>query len=96
MKLNNYLHRFDTIRKHFFAARQKQKRMLLLGQKQNRPSDKLLHWSLLSLDLKWLGCYLAAESFFAQSQHIKLASPQAAQLSIFFILENQQCCTSAP
>ena len=57
MKLNNYLHRFDTIRKHFFAARQKQKRMLLLGQKQNRPSDKLLHWSILSLDLEQLGCY---------------------------------------
>ena len=32
-------------------------------------------------------------SFFAQSEVIKLALPQATQVSIF-LLENQCCCTS--
>ena len=31
---------------------------------------------------------------FAQSVRIKLASPQAAQLSLHFFQENQKCCTS--
>ena len=32
--------------------------------------------------------------FFAQSVRIKLALPQTAQLSIYILKENQQCCTS--
>ena len=36
---------------------------------------------------------LAIFEFFSQSVHVKLASPQAAQLSIL-LLENQKCSTS--